>query len=130
MISKILRKYEANRDCYYLDIENPYKCPELKNASSDLEMKLLDKWREHIPKGWYGFAIGRPCPDSWFNIIDEFLDYLKIIDPDFTIHQIKTKYGQIRAYLNVKTKDEEEQEFIDLQIEKLEYTLFDEKLIY
>ena len=130
MITKILQKHQGYRDSWYLGIDNPYKIPELKNASSDLENNLKIKWKEHIPKGWYGFSIGRPCPDAWFNIIDEFLGYLKSIDSSFEIHQIKLKFGGLRFYISFKTNNEETEEFINLQIEKLEYNLYDKKLIW
>jgi len=130
MIDKILRKYKIQRDYNYPNIENPYKVKELKNASSNLEANLLEKWKNHIPQGWYGFAIGRPCPDSWFYVIDEFLDYLLTIDPNFEIYQIKMKFGGICFYVRVESDDEEKQEFINLQLNRLQYELFDKKLIY
>jgi hypothetical protein len=130
MITKILNKYNAFSDYYYPNIANPYdESAGLKNVDG-LENALQKKWKDHIPKGWYGFAIGSPCPESWFNIIDEFLDYLVTIDPQLKIHQIKMKFGGIRFYVEVRGKDEEQQEFIDLQIAKLESQLFDKKLIY
>jgi len=129
MIKKILKKYDAfKRNYWYPDIENPYKT-ELK-ASTDLESNLQEKWESHIGDMWYGFSIGRPCPDVWFNIIDEFLEYIKTISPKFEIHQIKMKLGGIRFYVEVNLEDEELKEFVNYQIDELEYQLFDEKLIY
>jgi len=130
MIQKILQKYKAQRDYYYPNIENPYKIDELKNASGEKENKLREKWAKHIPPGWYGFSFGRPTPDCWFDIIDEFLDYLLTIDPALEIHQIKMKFGSCLMYLHYNIPNEELREFVELQIEKLEWTLFDKKLIY
>ena len=86
MIDQILVKYKAVRNNWYPNIENPYEVKELKNASNELENNLAKKWKSHIGKGWYGFSLGRPTPDSWFNIIDEFLDYIYTIDPKFEIN--------------------------------------------
>ena len=130
MILKILEKYKAQRDYYYPGISNPYKRDELKNASSEPERKLREKWKAHTPPRWYGFAIGRPCPDSWFSIIDEFLDYLLTCDPNFEIHQIKMKFGRLCFYVAYNIENDELAEFVRLQIEKLEWTLYDEKLIF
>ena len=130
MISKILRKYNASRDMYYQPGEAPYANPKTRNASPQPEADLMEKWAGHIGAGWYGFAIGRPCPDSWFKIIDEFLDYLLTLDPDFQIHQIKMKYGGICFYVQYSIADPELSEFVEMQIEKLEDTLYDKKLVY
>ena len=32
-------------------------------------------------------------PEIWYKVIDEFLDYLKTIDNNLKIHQIKIKFG-------------------------------------
>ena len=127
MITKILNKYKASRDYYYpntpkADYGDVSKLRELEN-------KLLDKWKEHIPPRWYGFSLA-PCPESWFYIVDEFLDYLVTLDPNLEVQQVKLKFGGIRMYLNLKIEDEETLEFARLQIDKLEWTLFDTKLIY
>ena len=129
MISKILAKHKCYGH-YYPDIENPYTDERCKNESPELEIKLMEKWSSRIGKGWYGFAIGRPCPDAWFYVIDEFLDYIQSLDPEFEIQQIKLKFGGLRFYISYTIDDEELNEFVGLQIDKLERTLYCEKLIY
>ena len=60
---------------------------------------LFEKYRKHIPKGWYGFSIGHPTPTNWFTAIDEVVAFCVKNDPDFEIHQIKMKFGGIRFYV-------------------------------
>ena len=117
------------RNYYYPHTDTPYKDSTTIKEAGELEVALIKKWESHIGKGWYGFALGM-VPLSWLHVIDEFLDYLVNIDPKMEIQQLKKKYGGIRFYVHVNGKDEEENEFIQLQIDELERTLYDEKLIY
>lgn len=140
MITKILSKYEGGRSYWYPNEEaiTVYKSPKLeeyREGCGELELNLQNKWKSYIPKGWYGFSLGSPCPKDWYKIIDEFLDYLWNLQnrekiSGFEIHQIKIKFGGLRFYVSYKCEDQELDEFIRLQIEKLESFLFDEKLIY
>lgn len=80
----------------YLDIY-PH---ELQKFMSDKhDSYLVNKYREHIPQGWYGFAIGHPIIPEWCEIIDKTLELCIQIDPDFEIHQIKLKFGRICFYV-------------------------------
>jgi len=86
---------------------------------------LLKKYKNHIPKGWYGFDIGEPIIPSWNNIIEEVLEICIKADPLFEIHQIKLKFGGIRFYCGSAVIE-------DLHdVESLiENTLWDKALIY
>lgn len=141
MINKILQKYSGQRNDWFSDIkdDNLYLNRETKKKYSDgcpkLEAKLRNKYEQYIPAGWYGFSFGTPMHKDWFKIIDEFLEYLVKLQEDekisnFEIHQVKLKYGGLRCYVSYICEDSELREFIELQINKLENTLFDEKLIY
>lgn len=92
--------------------------------------ELIDKWSHKIEIGWYGFAI-EGISDEWTNQIDEFLEYLNIQCPEFTIRQIKIKFGGLRIYVKydkLKLQDNISSEIFD-RIVRLE-GLQDEKLIY
>ena len=139
MISKILQKYEGNRDYWFPNLKDKTvymnRDTKLDGECVQAENKLLEKYRQYIPKGWYGFSLGSPVPLSWYKIIDDFLIYLVSLEQtnkiqDFEIHQIKLKFGGLRFYVSYKCEDEELREFIELQIDRLENSLFDEKLIY
>jgi hypothetical protein len=141
MINKILQKYEGQRNYWFPDVKdtNLYADDKIKekysNGCSKEEARLLKKYKSYIPKGWYGFSFGQPLHLDWFKIIDEFLEYLLKLQNEkrienFEIHQIKLKFGGLRFYVSYKCEDEELREFIELQIDKLENSLFDEKLIY
>jgi hypothetical protein len=141
MINKILSKYNGHRNYWFPDAEeeNLYLNEETKKKYSDgctqLEAELLKKYKQYVPKGWYGVDFGTPMHKDWFKILDEFLQYLIKLQNDkkisnFEIHQLKLKFGGLRFYISYSCDDPELIEFIDLQIEKLENTLFDKKLIY
>ena len=140
MINKILSKYDGFTNYWYPDVEEEtvYSSPKLetyKKECEGIENKLLKKYKDYIPKGWYGFSFGTPTPKEWFEIIDDFLQYLLKLQKenkigDFEIHQIKMKFGGLRFYISYKCNDEEFDEFIKLQIDKLEHHLYDSKLIY
>lgn len=141
MINKILQKYDGYANYWFPDVKdvNLYKNLKTKKKYSkgcgEEEQRLLEKYKSYIPKGWYGFSFGEPLHLDWFKIIDEFLEYLIQLNQldrieNFEIHQIKLKMGGLRFYVSYKCDDEELREFIELQIDKLENHLFDEKLIY
>lgn len=140
MITKILNKYDGFTNYWYPDVKEKtiYESPDLekyKIGCSEIENQLLIKYKKYIPNGWYGFSLGSPCPHNWYKIIDEFLEYLIDLQnqnkiQNFEIHQIKIKFGGIRFYIHCTCEDKEFNEFIELQVNKLENHLFDEKLIY
>ena len=141
MIKKILSKYGGFTNYWYPDVEEEtlYKNEKVKEKYSKecegMESALLKKYKDYIPKGWYGFSFGSPTPKDWFKIIDEFLQYLLELQKenkisDFEIHQIKMKFGGLRFYVSYKCNNEELREFIELQIDRLERHLHDDKLVY
>lgn len=121
----------------YKEILNVRKILEKHNPKDLTENRgsqdhIPQKWREHFGQGWYGFDMGW-APDNWFKIIDEFLDQLKQIDPDFKIQQIKIKFGGTRIYLSFSDKINKDSSIIshiNQQISILEHELFHETLIY
>jgi hypothetical protein len=86
---------------------------------------LCEKYLKHIPKGWYGFAIGKPIVPEWMNIIDEVLELCIKNDPDFEIHQIKLKFGGIRFYCHSSVIED----IFDIE-SHLEDNLYDKALVY
>lgn len=59
---------------------------------------LNEKYRKHIPRGWYGFDVGTPIVPDWMKIIHEITELCVSIDPNFEIHQVKLKWGRIDYY--------------------------------
>ena len=49
---------------------------------------------------------------------------------NFEIHQIKIKFGGLRFYVSWKCDDKELDEYLNLQVDRLERHLHDDKLIY
>ncbi len=125
IVEELKQKYNLKPNSYYSD--SPYTDNEfnkIRRAETDLlEKELMDKWKDRIPKGWYGFSLS-PCPKIWFKVIDEFLEWVKERNPDFEIHQIKAKFASIRFYIGsvgIETED---------ACLKLEELLTDRYLIY
>lgn len=141
MINKILQKYKGQPNYWFPEVKekNLYANQAIKEKYSlgcrEEELRLLNKYKQYIPKGWYGFSLGEPLHLDWFKIIDEFLEYLVGLQTagkisNFEILQYKLKLGGLRAYCTWKTDNEELDEHIRLQISKLENWLYDDKLIY
>jgi len=130
---EIIKKYSLVPNSYYPDGVNPYdfrtgKHTDMDNhiaEQNDLYKKYSQKWKDYVPEKWYGWGgLGNPTPVSWYLAIDEFLEYVKEIDPEFKILQLKIKFGSLRMYLN-STKQE-----VHELCHILEESMFDEKLIY
>jgi len=86
---------------------------------------LIRRYRDHIPKGWYGFDIGSPIVPVWSTIIEQIVDVCLEADPNFEIHQIKIKFGGILFYVHSETIEDVH------EVESLIGTmLFDRALIY
>lgn len=99
-------------------------------VDEDFHKKIKDKWIDHVGEGWYGYAIN-DCPTVWGKVVDDFLTELKTVDPNFSIHQIKIKFGGLRLYLGLSSDVEKEfKEHINEQINILENKLFNESLIF
>lgn len=93
---------------------------------------LQKKWESHIGEEWYGFELSS-CPQSWILAIDEILEYIKEIEPQFIIEQIKIKYGGLRMYIGLD-KEQENDHNTWTTIQKIancaEDRLYDKRLVY
>lgn len=112
LAEKLIKKYKLARDTYVVH-----------NSSSEQYNKLFAKWKYKIEARWYGLEL-RACPNVWYNVVDELLEYLSKKSPEFKILQIKLKFGGIRIYLSGVSNA------IQDELDKLEDVMFDEKLIY
>ena len=113
-VEEILKKYDLNDliECKLAKNGDYLDCPD-----------LITKYRKFIPRGWYGFAMDDI--KTWTYALDEVLALLTKEDPDFEIHQIKTKFGGLRFYV--------ESDVIEdlMEIESaIEDSMYDESLIY
>lgn len=86
--------------------------------------RIQDKWDYKVGANWYGIEMTDRMPVVFYKVIDEFLDWMLINEPNFEIHQIKCKFGGIRVYIG--NISEEIQDFCW----NLSSLLFDENLIY
>lgn len=114
-LEEIVKPYEKELEIVdYLKLKND-------------DLRLINKWRDRIPKGWYGFD---GINTLWGKIIDEFLIELEKIAPNFEIHQIKLKFGGLRFYVDINVTDEKLDKKIHKEIRKLEELLFSQNLVY
>ncbi len=127
IIEQLIEKYGLAPDSYYT--ESPYKEQNTADIASSVlcfnrEQELSAKWKDRIVERYYGISLGYPVPLNWFDVIDDFLEYVERTDPDFGIYQVKIKFGQMRCYLS--NVSEETQGYI----RQLETLLSDKFLIY
>jgi hypothetical protein len=90
---------------------------------------LFERWENRISSGHYGFSL-EGAPLIWGEIIDEFLQWLDIIAPNFEIQQFKVKFGRFRGYASLNLTDEKLKDEINKEFEELENWLSDDSLIY
>lgn len=131
-VEKIFAEYDLKpivlpkgvKNIYQYNNSNPADCTLLYNPIVT-DKYLNKKYREYIPRGWYGFDIGTPIIPAWMEIIDNIVELCVENDPDFEIHQIKLKFGGICFYVYSNVIDD---------IHDIEYlilnTLNDRALIY
>lgn len=110
---KLLNEVTEILNHYYLGVDVPdeyknvyqYVNKHPEKEKEDFIHPLLDddvlckKYKENIPKGWYGFDIGTPTPINWVIAIDKILTLLIKNDKNLEIHQIKMKWGSICFYV-------------------------------
>jgi len=105
--------------------QRDYPDEEKKFESEKTDGYFFNKYRAHIPRGWYGFSLGDPIVPEWCEILEKVLDICLETDPSFEIHQIKIKFGGIRFYCSSEViEDLHDVEFL------IENKLHDPKLIY
>lgn len=114
---------DGHKDVYTFLKEYPEFKKDFETEKDD--MYFIKKYRNRIPKGWYGFSIGSPIIPSWNEIIEEILELCIEADPDFEIHQIKLKFGGICFYCHSNVIED----LFDVE-RLIESTLHDRALIY
>jgi hypothetical protein len=130
-IQEIFNQYELKElvlpksftNVYSFVRANPEFGKDFKSSIEDCD--LNEKYKLHIPTGWYGFDIGTPIIPKWMEIIDKIVELCITADPNFEIHQIKIKFGGIRFYVhsNIIEDLHEVESLID-------NNLYDKALIY
>ena len=130
---ELIGAFNLSPNSYYPEDVNPYDFRTGKSTDMDktleeqekLYKEAREKWKAHVPEGWYGWGgLGNPTPSKWYTVLDQFLEYVKEIDPDFKILNIKIKFGGLRLYLNSKNEEVYE------MCRELEAVMTDKKLIY
>lgn len=55
----------------------------------------LEKILRRIPDGWGRWV---SCSSGWYGLLVELDEKLRVLDPDYGLHQVKEKYGTLRYY--------------------------------
>jgi len=108
----------------YVLLDNDVELKQFYTSKKD-DFYFINKYRNHISPGHYGFSIGTPTNIKWNELMDEILEYCISKDPDFQIMQIKIKFGFM--CFHVESEIIEDTHEIEVFIMK---TLHDKALIY
>jgi len=71
------------------------------------------KYKEHIPDGWYGLGFSIPEVTEY---LDEVMEDLITI-PGFELHQVKLKFNMARFYFETNWKDKGLEAALEIKIE-------------
>lgn len=130
-VQEVFNRHELKPIELPAEFKNVYqflnKYPEFKKDFEALkdDSYFIRRYRDYIPRGWYGFAIGEPIVPEWTTIIEEVLDICVESDSHFEIHQVKLKFGGVRFYCGSEVIEDL------MEVERLiENSLWDAALIY
>jgi len=134
IVEALKKKYQAPLVEARRALKEDYVAGELKKgavAALPLEPNryLLQKWAHRVGNGWYGFSLSN-IPGVWVYMLDDFLAWVESQCPDFEIHQIKTKFGGLRFYIDTHCRNTGVNTVVSTEITKLEKLMFHENLIY
>ena len=77
------------------------------------QQEFNEKYKQYIPKGWYGLSFDIPEVTEYFDGVMQDL----ITIPGFELHQIKFKFGMARFYFDTDWKDKRLQSALEFAIE-------------
>jgi len=73
--------------------------------------KVIEKdIQSRTTPGWDGLS----TPPGWDNLVSELHVELIRIDPDYTVQQIKEKFGGLRFYCNIQPREGEARSLIEI----------------
>lgn len=78
----------------------------------DVTDKIPAKNMEHCISAW--------IPEPWVDTVLSTINQMIEIDPDVQIHQIKSKFRQLRLYFHSDTKAEEMDKLVSLAEDEIE----------
>jgi hypothetical protein len=73
-----------------------------------------EKYKQYIPKGWYGLSFNTPSVTEYLDTVMEDL----ITIPGFELHQIKMKFGMARFYFGTSWKQKHLEAALEIKIEE------------
>lgn len=72
-----------------------------------------EKYKQHIPDGWYGLGFDIPEVTEYLDKVMEDL----ILIPGFELHQVKLKFNMARFYFETNWKDKHLESALENKIE-------------
>ena len=118
IVAELKRKHKRRLALAQRQLRREETKPRKTPVSYVEDLRLFWKWAWRVGKHWYGFNVG-DIPPVWTDMLDDFLAWLETQCPDFEIHQIKSKLGSIRIYIDTKSDDEAVYVMVRSEIEKL-----------
>ena len=126
-LQTILSRYQVTPDYNFLSSVDPLRKDGFDKSEADLVYRgLKERWKDRIEPGWYGFDMTLWPPVNWYYAVNEFLSWLESVEPKFTIHQIKLKFGQLRIHVQLPSEDP----IIKQSVLEFANRFSDKKLIY
>ena len=77
----------------------------------------LEKILRRIPDGWGRWI---SCGPGWYPLLVELDEKLARLDPDYSVHQVKEKYGRARYYYSSTVRDKAITEMMDTLVSEAE----------
>ena len=65
--------------------------------------EIIDQVRQHFDERW-GASFG--CDEGWYPLIAGLHEQLSVLVPDYTLVQVKEKFGGLRYYTSLDGVDE------------------------
>lgn len=78
---------------------------------------LQEYWKPYFSENFCGFG----CPEKWVEVIHLALSAMKMIDKDFRIGQVKSKWGGLRIYFDTDLENKEKVFLLDLIVDWAEH---------
>jgi hypothetical protein len=98
IIEELTQKYNLKPQSYLTS--NIWKLKDDEFLDSAARHKQLqNKWKHKYGHGWYGIDMTDRLPILFYDVVDEFLEWVNKNNPDFEIQQIKQKFVDIRIHL-------------------------------
>lgn len=78
---------------------------------------LEEHWKPYFSESFCGFE----CPEKWVEVVHLALSAMKMVDENFRIAQVKSKWGGLRIYFDTDLENKEKVFLLDLIVDWAEH---------